>query len=88
MTTLEEAPPQPEAVGYQYPGFGNFARVPGDIAGFICELGFRIAYVENSLEDPRRTDVLLEPLQAGVRRYRPVQVVKRLDIRDINRLAP
>lgn len=78
MATIE-ATSESQEIKYRHPGFGNFARVPGRVASVICEMGYRIAYVE-PIPGSRETDVLLEPVQPGVRRYPPVPVIEKLDI--------
>lgn len=88
MATLEKIPESKE-VPYQYPGFGNFARVPASVAGYICDhLGYRVAYVEEMLKGQTEQDVLVEPRQPGVRRYPAVSVIKKSNINFITDYRP
>jgi len=79
----------PAEVIYQNPGFGNLARVPAGVGTAICSnLGYRVRFIEYEEGSQNAPDVLLEPLQEGVKRYPPVRLIPKLLPRDINRLAP
>jgi hypothetical protein len=63
--------------GYQEAGMGNFARVPNNLARFICDtFGYRVKCIELPLDKGQPKEVLLEPLQEGVIKYPPVAVIK------------
>jgi hypothetical protein len=77
-----EAPSLPNAPEYKHSEMPSGARVPKEMARFLCE---RFDYRNMALEDE---NVVLEPLQEGVAHYPPVKIRSQMTLDDINRLIP